>query len=105
MIEQVWEQKKKQKTERDEREIEEGACWATDGGDRKGEESLITENEGGHEGVRETHVGWFSGHKKHTRLTVMDCWLYFFLDYLIYNYFIALHVHFCIFTADSATSI
>lgn len=40
------------------REIEEGAaCWATDGGDRKGEESLITENEGGRGGVRETHVG------------------------------------------------
>lgn len=39
------------------REIEEGAaCWAADGGDRKGEESLITENEGCG-GVRETHVG------------------------------------------------
>lgn len=57
------------------RKIEEGTCWATDGGDRKGEESLITENEGGCGGVREKHVGWFSGQKNYTRLTnLVDIW-------------------------------
>lgn len=39
------------------RKREEGACWATDGGDRQGEKSLIMENEGGRGGVTETHVG------------------------------------------------
>lgn len=53
------------------RELEEGACWVADGGDRKGEESLITGDVGGRGGVREIHVRWFSAvNRNYIRLTV-----------------------------------